>query len=92
MGTNVGVYRYYSKGFEDFSGWTIEPFFDVHAPTQWMVKGSTWQRALGRFSLRTGLVFFPSGIEAEQFGSPEKEDISGSELNPSLTIFFRIKG
>lgn len=92
LGTNAGMYRFYSKGFENFSGWTIEPFVDFHMPTRFIFDESKAKRFFARFSLRAGLVFFPGGFTAEQFASaPSKSDISGREATTSLTVFYRLR-
>ena len=93
LGTNLGMYRFYSKGFENFSGFTIEPFVDFHLPTRSLIdESSQMKRFLGRFTLRAGLVFFPGGFQAEQFASgPGKGDISGREASTSLTVFYNLK-
>jgi hypothetical protein len=91
LGTNIGAYRFYSRGFQDFSGFTIEPFVDLHLPTRLQLDGSKWERFFGRFTVRGGLQFFPGGFEAERFAArPGTPDISGREANPSVTVFFRM--
>lgn len=92
LGTNVGMYTFYSKGFENFSGFTIEPFVDFHLPTRSRLDASPMKRILGRFTVRAGWAFFPGGFKAEQFASaPGKGDISGSDASTSLTVFYNLK-
>jgi hypothetical protein len=93
LGTNVGSYRFYSQGFDDFSGLIIEPYVDFHLPTAYTLSESKTERVLSRFTIRTGLVFFPGGFNSAQFASASgKDDISGREASPSVTVFFRLKG
>jgi hypothetical protein len=93
LGTNLGVYRFYSKGFDDFSGFTVEPFIDFHLPTKFLLDDQPgFTRFLARFTVRAGVSFFPAGFKAEQFASgPAKGDISGSEGTPSLTVFYNLR-
>jgi hypothetical protein len=93
LGTNMGTYRFYSKGFDDFSGFTIEPFVDLHLPTAYALSDNKAERVLSRFTVRTGLAFFPGGFKAEQFRSARGiGDISGREASASVTVFFRVRG
>lgn len=93
LGTNVGIYRFYSKGFEDFSGFTVEPFIDFHLPTKFLLDDQPgFTRFLARLTVRAGVSFFPAGFKAEQFASgPAKGDISGSEATTSLTVFYNLR-
>jgi hypothetical protein len=91
LGTNVGMYHFQSNGFREFSGWTLEPFVDLHFPTWFVVHGNKVERFFARFSVRGGLMFFPGGFKTEQFGPPPlSRDISGKDVSKSLTVFFRV--
>ena len=89
VGFNAGMYRFSSRGFETFSGFTLEPFVDVHAPTELVAEKGLRQLA-GLVTLRLGVVFFPAGFDGTQFASaPSKPSrISGSEGSLSATVFF----
>jgi hypothetical protein len=89
VGFNAGMYRFSSEGFETFSGLTIEPFIDIHGPTE-LVADKGLRRLAGLVTVRLGVVFFPAGFESSQFaGAPSKPArISGSEGSASATIFF----
>lgn len=93
LGTNVGMYTFYSKGFENFSGFTVEPFIDFHLPTKFLLDDQPkFTQFLARLTVRAGLSFFPGGFKAEQFASgPGKGDISGSDASTSVTVFYNLR-
>ena len=89
LGTNVGGYLFFSEALRPVSGFMMEPFIDLHLPTSWQMNGSKWEKFFGRFTVRSGLTFFPGGFKAGTFG-PGTPEISGKEANPSVTVFFRV--
>jgi hypothetical protein len=91
IGFNAGMYRFNSRGFDGFSGFTLEPYVDLHGPTRLIDAGGLKQLG-GLLSVRVGLVFFPGGFDGAQFASaPSKpERISGREGSLSATVFFNL--
>lgn len=91
VGLIAGVYRFSSRGFDAFSGLTVEPFIDLHGPTS-LVDAGGLKQLLGLVTVRVGFVWFPGGFDGEQFASaPSKpQRISGGEVTPSATIFFNL--
>lgn len=90
LGTNVGVASFSSKGFNAFDTLTIEPFVDLHFPSDSRLSTSKATRVLSRFTLRTSYVFFPKGFEAGNFG-PSAPRIPGSEANLSFTLYYNVR-
>lgn len=89
VGTNVGAAIFSSKGFHDFKTLVVEPFVDLHMPTSSRISKSKAERIFSRFTFRTSLMFFPQGFDAGKFG-PSTPSISGSELNPSVTVYYNV--
>jgi hypothetical protein len=90
LGANAGVYHFYLKDLRDVSGFTLEPYVDLHLPTQFAASDSAAERFFSRFTLRAGLQFFPSGFEAGAFG-PSTRPISGNEATKTLTIYYNVR-
>jgi hypothetical protein len=91
VGLSAGQYRFSSRGFEGFSGMIVEPFVDLHGPTN-LIHANGLKKLGALITVRLGLVWFPGGFDGEQFASsPSKpQRISGREATPSATIFFNL--
>jgi hypothetical protein len=91
IGFNAGLYNFSSRGFDAFSGLILEPFVDLHGPSD-LINEPGLKKIGGLLTARFGLVFFPGGFDGSQFASaPSRpETIRGSEPTPSVTIFFNL--
>jgi hypothetical protein len=91
FGVSAGMYRFSSAGFETFRGVIMEPFVDIHGPSQQINAGALQQLA-SQLTLRLSVVFFPGGFEAAAFGATgdTARRIKGGEGTFSATVFFNL--
>ena len=86
VGAGAGVYWFSSPGFSTFSGLLLQPArVDLHAPTDWVNAGGL-KSGISLFTLRFGVLGFPSGIDAGAFG-PGTKAIGGPDFTKTVSIF-----
>jgi hypothetical protein len=91
LGFEGGQYTFFSGGFETFHGPIVEPFVDLHFPSNWAARRGH-RGALSHFSARVGLVYFPQGFETSQFGAigPSRH-LSGGDAIRNIVIYYRLQ-
>jgi hypothetical protein len=92
LGLQAGVYMFASKGIKNnFGGFMIEPFVDVHFPSAGAGMGSApwWSR----INARIGAVNFPAGIDTQKFAATSEAEkrVLPSKFTPQVTVYYRIK-
>lgn len=90
IGTGIGVYRFSSSGFDDFSGLVLEPIrLDLHGPTAWQQhRVLDIRRMLSLFTFRAGWIRVPDGFAAGAF-SPDGAAIK-PETQFTAGVFFNL--
>jgi hypothetical protein len=87
-GVGVGGYQFRSAGFDDFTGWMIEPRLDLHGPTSWSNHPrSDVRRIASMLSIRLGLMIV-GGFEADAFAATGDKAVKiDAEANPTVAVF-----
>ena len=92
IGARGGSYTFSSRGFDSFSGFLVQEFANVHAPSSWL-NGNCFQQVATYFIFRGSLMWFTGGFDtAKQFAAtgPGVEIISGAQPHFSGTVFFNL--